>query len=115
MTNPEPLTVTHNPESRRFELEKDGHQALLAYRLAEGKIIFTHTGVPAEFSGQGIGSLLADGIGDTIRVSLATDSVHEVEVCGGCRWNHLVRSWTGGTPGTAPAKRVRVVVTPKRK
>jgi predicted GNAT family acetyltransferase len=32
---------------------------LLAYRLAEGKIIFTHTGVPAEFSGQGIGSLLA--------------------------------------------------------
>lgn len=34
-------------------------------------------------------------------------SVHEVEVCAGCRWNHLVRSWTGGTPGTAPAKRVR--------
>lgn len=28
----------------------------------------------------GIGSLLADGIGDTIRVSLAADSVHEVEV-----------------------------------
>jgi uncharacterized protein len=59
MTTPEPLTVTHDPENRRFELEKDGYQALLAYRLAEGKIIFTHTGVPAEFSGQGIGSLLA--------------------------------------------------------
>ncbi len=28
----------------------------------------------------GIGSLLADGIGDTIRVSLTEDSVHEIPV-----------------------------------
>jgi hypothetical protein len=33
-------------------------------------------------------------------------AVYEVEVCAGCRWNHLVRSWRTGTPGTAPARRV---------
>src|SRR5229473_558902 len=32
-------------------------------------------------SAVGIGSLLADGIGDTIRVSLTEDSVHEIPVC----------------------------------
>ena len=30
----------------------------------------------------GIGSLLCDGLGDTIRVSLTEDSPHEIEVCG---------------------------------
>lgn len=34
-------------------------------------------------------------------------SVHEVEVCQGCGWNHLVRSFRTGTPGTVPAWRVR--------
>ena len=29
----------------------------------------------------GIGSLLCDGLGDTIRVSLTEDSPHEIEVC----------------------------------
>lgn len=32
-------------------------------------------------------------------------AVHEVEVCLGCRWNHLLRSYRTGTPGTAPARR----------
>lgn len=34
-------------------------------------------------------------------------AVYEVEVCQGCGWNHLVRSYRTGTPGTAPAPRVR--------
>lgn len=42
----------------------------------------------------GIGSLLADGIGDTIRVSLATDSVHEVEV-----GHKILKSLRLGRPG----------------
>ena len=33
-------------------------------------------------------------------------AVYEVEVCADCRWNHLVRSWRTGTPGTAPARQV---------
>ena len=32
-------------------------------------------------------------------------AVYEVEVCSGCRWNHLVRSWRTGTPGTPAARR----------
>jgi hypothetical protein len=34
-------------------------------------------------------------------------AVHEVEVCRRCGWNHLLRSWRAGTPGTAPARRRR--------
>lgn len=42
----------------------------------------------------GLGALLADGIGDTIRVSLATDSVHEVEV-----GHQILKSLRLGRPG----------------
>lgn len=42
----------------------------------------------------GIGALLADGIGDTIRVSLATDSVKEVEV-----GHDLLKALRLGRPG----------------
>lgn len=42
----------------------------------------------------GIGALLADGIGDTIRVSLAADSVHEVEV-----GHKILKSLRIGRPG----------------
>ncbi|MEW6094499.1 MAG: GNAT family N-acetyltransferase [Chloroflexota bacterium] len=59
MTTPESLIVKHNPQAGRFELEKDGHLAVLEYELAAGKIIYTHTGVPAALEGQGIGSSLA--------------------------------------------------------
>jgi (E)-4-hydroxy-3-methylbut-2-enyl-diphosphate synthase len=42
----------------------------------------------------GIGALLADGIGDTIRVSLTTDSVHEVRV-----GHDILKSLRLGRPG----------------
>jgi (E)-4-hydroxy-3-methylbut-2-enyl-diphosphate synthase len=42
----------------------------------------------------GIGALLAEGIGDTIRVSLAADSVHEVEV-----GHQILKSLRLGRPG----------------
>jgi len=59
MTNPPGFTVKHNPQAGRFEVEKDGQLAVLEYRLVDGKIIFTHTGVPEALGGQGIGSYLA--------------------------------------------------------
>lgn len=34
-------------------------------------------------------------------------AVHEVEVCRACGWNHLVRSYRAGTPGTVPVRRSR--------
>jgi (E)-4-hydroxy-3-methylbut-2-enyl-diphosphate synthase len=74
-----------------------------AYRLlAERTPYPLHLGVTESGSLQsgtikssiGIGSLLADGIGDTIRVSLATDSVHEVEV-----GHKILKSLRLGRPG----------------
>jgi (E)-4-hydroxy-3-methylbut-2-enyl-diphosphate synthase len=61
-----------------------------AYRMLAAKVPYplhlgvTEAGTP--FSGSiksavGIGTLLADGIGDTLRVSLTADPVKEVEVC----------------------------------
>lgn len=34
-------------------------------------------------------------------------AVYRVEVCLDCGWNHLVRSWRTGTPGTPRARRTR--------
>ncbi|MBE3119310.1 MAG: N-acetyltransferase [Candidatus Atribacteria bacterium] len=59
MTIPPKLTVEHNQQAGRFEVKKDGHLAVLEYQLADGKIIFTHTGVPEALGGQGLGSRLA--------------------------------------------------------
>ena len=58
MTTPE-LAVKHNPQAGRFEIEKNGSVAVLEYLLQDGKMVFTHTGVPPALEGQGIGSRLA--------------------------------------------------------
>lgn len=34
-------------------------------------------------------------------------AVYEVEVCLSCGWNHLLRSFRTGPPGTPPARRSR--------
>ena len=61
-----------------------------AYRMLAGRVPYPlHLGVTEAgppFTGSiksavGMGSLLADGIGDTIRVSLTADPVEEVKVC----------------------------------
>lgn len=74
-----------------------------AYRLlAERTDIPLHLGVTESGTLQsgsiksaiGIGALLADGIGDTIRVSLTTDSVKEVEV-----GHQILKSLRLGRPG----------------
>jgi (E)-4-hydroxy-3-methylbut-2-enyl-diphosphate synthase len=74
-----------------------------AYRLlAERTPYPLHLGVTESGSLQtgtvksaiGIGALLADGIGDTIRVSLAADSVHEVEA-----GHQILKSLRLGRPG----------------
>jgi predicted GNAT family acetyltransferase len=53
--------VRDNPALNRFELDVDGHTAVSYYRLSPGVITFTHTEVPQELSGRGIGSELARG------------------------------------------------------
>lgn len=63
---------------------------LAAARMAESKMDYPlHLGVTEAGEGEdariksaiGIGSLLADGLGDTIRVSLTEDPWHEIPVC----------------------------------
>jgi predicted GNAT family acetyltransferase len=50
--------VIHNEGEERFELAQGGGTAVAAYRLEGDTISFTHTVVPEEMEGQGIGSRL---------------------------------------------------------
>jgi predicted GNAT family acetyltransferase len=59
--------VRNNTAHHRFELEADGHTAVAEYKLADGVITFTHTGVPKELGGRGIGTALARGALDWVR------------------------------------------------
>jgi predicted GNAT family acetyltransferase len=52
--------VVHNQDAHRFELTVDGHQAVLDYLLKDGRIIFTHTRVPPDIEGRGLGSKLVE-------------------------------------------------------
>ena len=53
------LAVRDNPERKRFEIDLGGGSfAIAEYTLPEGKIMFTHTEVPPEHEGKGIGSML---------------------------------------------------------
>ncbi|MGI9530536.1 N-acetyltransferase [Lutimonas sp.] len=45
-----------NREKKRYELKYKGHIAFIDYILAKGNIYLTHTDVPTELEGQGVGS-----------------------------------------------------------
>jgi uncharacterized protein len=51
--------VVHNHEASRFEVIVGGDAAVLDYALANGRIVFVHTGVPPALEGRGLGSRLA--------------------------------------------------------
>jgi hypothetical protein len=59
--------VIDNEAESRFELEVDGKTALAAYRLRDGRISFTHTEVPPQLSGKGVGTRLISGALDQVR------------------------------------------------
>jgi uncharacterized protein len=60
-------SVRNRADRQRFELEVDGHVAIAQYRLSPGLMTFTHTEVPKELSGKGIGSVLAQGALELVR------------------------------------------------
>ncbi len=64
----EELTVCHNLQAGRFEVEAEGRLAVLEYRLQGKKMIITHTGVPPALEGRGIGSRLARAALEQARV-----------------------------------------------
>lgn len=50
--------VIHNEAEQRFEFAEGSGTAVAAYRIEGDTISFTHTVVPEEMEGQGIGSRL---------------------------------------------------------
>ena len=61
--------VIDRPDKSRFELPVADALALAYYRLDGERILLTHTEVPPQLSGQGIGSHLAKGVFESIRAS----------------------------------------------
>lgn len=62
--------VIDNPDQSRFELPLGGGAvAIASYRIEDGRVVLTHTEVPEQAAGQGIGSRLARGVFDAIRAS----------------------------------------------
>jgi predicted GNAT family acetyltransferase len=56
MTTPE---IRHEPDNSRFAATTEGGEAELAYMRDGKRIVFTHTGVPPESEGKGVGGALA--------------------------------------------------------
>ena len=56
MTTPE---IRHEPENSRFTATTEGGEAALEYMRDGKRITFTHTGVPPEAEGKGVGGALA--------------------------------------------------------
>ena len=48
------MNVQHQPENERFVVIADGVEAELDYRIEDGVISLTHTGVPEAIGGRGI-------------------------------------------------------------
>jgi predicted GNAT family acetyltransferase len=53
--------VEDNAAFKRFELHLNGDVALAYYKKTPSVITFTHTEVPQQFAGKGVGSRLARG------------------------------------------------------
>lgn len=59
--------VRDNVAEQEFELTVDGHRAVAAYQMEGGTIVFTHTHVPAEIEGRGVGTRLIRAALDSAR------------------------------------------------
>ena len=59
--------VVNNPAKGRYELAVDGHIAAAYYDISGDVVTFTHTEVPKELEGRGIGSRLVKGALDQVR------------------------------------------------
>lgn len=75
--------VTDNQAQSRFELDADGHVAVLMYRRNGKRLVLIHTDVPVELEGRGIGGQLVVAAIDRA----ARDSLTIVPLC------PFARSW----------------------
>ena len=58
MTSADDAAVHNNTAKHRFELQVADHLAVAEYWLKGNTITFTHTGVPPELEGHGVGARL---------------------------------------------------------
>lgn len=65
--NKDAVVVVDNPEESQFEANVDGHVAFVSYLRRGDTIFFTHTEVPKELEGRGLGSALASAVLDRAR------------------------------------------------
>lgn len=61
------IVVENNRAASRFEATADGVLCVLEYRLANGVLTITHTGVPEQVGGRGIASDLTRAAFETAR------------------------------------------------
>jgi len=59
--------VVDNVADQKFGMTVDGLTAFTAYERDDGVIVFTHTEVPLQFQGKGVGAALARGALDAAR------------------------------------------------
>lgn len=83
--------IKNNVAKHRFELEVEGHLAAAYYHREGNVVTFTHTEVPAELGGKGIGSTLVAGALDQVRA----DNLKVVAQC------PFVKAWIGKHPAYA--------------
>ena len=61
-TDHDEIIVVDNPNASQFETHIDDHLAFVTYARRGNLIIFTHTEVPKELQGRGIGNVLAHAV-----------------------------------------------------
>ena len=64
---PGTMDARNNATDSRFEIDVDGHKAVADYELEGKTITFTHTGVPKELGGKGVGTALVKAALDHAR------------------------------------------------
>jgi len=55
------INVTNNRSAQQFEAVVDGYRAIIRYTQADRTMTMTHTEVPDELGGQGVGGQLVRG------------------------------------------------------
>ena len=59
--------IRDNPARSRFEMDAGNDVAFVKYTLSPGVITLSHTEVPEELEGQGLGSNIVRGVLDIVR------------------------------------------------
>jgi hypothetical protein len=87
------MTPQHEPQAQRFTLPTTP-TSVLDYALEPGRVVFTHTGVPAQLQGQGLAArLVLAGLqwaqAQGLKVVPACSYVH-IYIERHPEWQHLV-------------------------